>query len=235
MPKKPKPAPLPALKKPIDDGGYDPKFLGSAFNTPLPVLNAVQKKDLVKLKGGKSKIDYKYYSVVMCKSRRLAYFTAVNIDGTSWRDVGREGAFKNDPRLDASEDQVGKKLYGAMAGNFDQGHLVRREDPQWGKTDLIARKAGQNTFWFTNCTPQHKKLNQKIWAELEANILHTGADEQNLRINLFTGPVLAKTDGVFVKSVDGKDFQIPNLFWKVVVWTRKDKKMYAVGFLQSQE
>ena len=226
--------PIPKLKKPIDDGGYKENFLGSKFKIPFPELNDTQKTDLVRLPGGKSKIDYLHFSLIMCKSRRLAYFTAVNIDGTEWKSSKRFGDFQDDPRLKGNEEQLGRKLYDAAKSDFDRGHLVRREDPQWG-SEALSRKAGQNTFWFTNCSPQHKKLNQKIWAELEANILHTGADLQNLRISVFTGPVLAKNDGIFVTQVEDKDILIPNLFWKVVVWTKSNGKAFAVGFLQSQE
>jgi endonuclease G len=197
-------------------------------------LNSQQKQDLVKISGNKFRLDYLHYSLLMCKSRRLAYFTAVNIDGTQWKKAGRAGDFQPDPRIDREADQLGKKLYSAKKSDFDRGHLVRREDPQWG-TSTLSEKAGRNTFWFTNCSPQHKKLNQKIWAELEANILHKGADKQNLKINVFTGPVLAKNDGIFVTPVETRDIQIPNLFWKVVVWTKSDGKAYTVGFVQSQE
>jgi endonuclease G len=234
MAKATKTASSPSLKNPIDDGGYQADFLGSKFKIPFPELSDAHKQDLVKLPGGKSKIDYLHYSVVMCKSRRLAYFTAVNIDGTEWQNNPRVGVFQVDPRLDPTADQLGPKLYSAQKSDFDKGHLVRREDPEWG-TPAISIQAGKNTFWFPNCTPQHKLLNRMIWAELESNILHTGADEQNLRINLFTGPVLSPTDGVFVTPVEGKDILIPNLFWKVVVWTKSDGKAYAVGFIQSQE
>ena len=222
-----------ALLKPISDGGYKDAFLGAAFKIKLPVLNEQQKKDLVKFDKGKSRLDFIHYSAVMCKSRRLPFFTAVNIDGTLWQDNSRKGDFQDDPRIKTTE-QLGKKLYNAAKSDFDRGHLVRREDPEWGTPEL-SKQAGENTFWFTNCAPQHKDLNQRIWAELEANILHDGADEQNLKVAVFTGPVLAETDGVFVTKVDGEDIQIPNLFWKVVVWTKSNGKAYAVGFLMSQE
>jgi endonuclease G, mitochondrial len=169
----------------------------------------------------------------MCKSRRLPFFTAVNIDGNLWQDNSRKGDFQDDPRIE-STDQLGKKLYSAAKSDFDRGHMVRREDPEWG-TLTLSKQAGENTFWFTNCAPQHKDLNQKIWAELEANILHVGADAENLKVSVITGPVLSKTDGVFVTQVGGVDIQIPNLFWKVVVWTKSNGKAHAVGFLMSQE
>lgn len=222
-----------ALKKPVSDGGYKDAFLGQGFKIKLPVLSSDQKIDLVKYDGGKSKIDFIHYSSIMSKSRRLPLFTAVNIDGNQWQDNKRTGDWQDDPRI-AKEDQLGKKLYSAAKSDFDRGHMVRREDPEWG-TPAVSKQAGANTFWFPNCVPQHKDLNQKIWAELEANILHLGADQQNLKVNVLTGPVLAKTDGIFVTKVEGKEIQIPNLFWKIVVWTKSNGKAYAAGFLMSQE
>jgi endonuclease G len=222
-----------ALTKPLSDGGYKDTFLGTAFKIKFPVLNEQQKADLVKYDKGKFRLDFIHFTSIMSKSRKLSFFTAVNIDGSLWQDNSRKGDFQDDPRIKATE-QLGKKLYSAAKSDFDRGHLVRREDPEWGTSELSIQ-AGENTFWFTNCAPQHKDLNQKIWAELEANILHLGADEQNPKVTVLTGPVLAETDGIFVTKVAGEDIQIPNLFWKVVVWTKSNGKAYAVGFLMSQE
>jgi endonuclease G len=221
------------LLKPLSDGGYKDTFLGQNFKIKFPVLNEQQKADLVKYDKGKFRLDFIHFTSVMCKSRRLPFFTAVNIDGNLWQDNIRRGDFQDDPRIKATE-QLGKKLYNATKSDFDRGHMVRREDPEWGTPEL-SKQAGENTFWFTNCAPQHKDLNQKIWAELEANILHDGADDQNLKVNVLTGPVLAESDGIFVTKVDGEDIQIPNLFWKIVVWTKSNGKAHAVGFLMSQE
>ncbi len=222
-----------AFKKPLSDGGYKDTFLGQNFKIKFPVLNDQQKGDLVKFDGGKFRLDFIHFSSVMCKSRRLPFFTAVNIDGNEWQDNTRKGDFQDDPRIGSTE-QLGKKLYSAPKSDFDRGHMVRREDPEWG-TPALSKQAGENTFWFTNCAPQHKDLNRKIWGELEANILHLGADDQDLRVNVITGPVLTKTDGVFINKVNGEDIQIPNLFWKIVVWKKSTGKAHAVGFMMSQE
>ncbi len=213
--------------------GYVENFLGDNHKIKLPVLSASQKKDVVTFDGGNTKLDYIHYSVVMCKSRRFAYFTAVNIDGSQWQDNPRIDGWKNDTRIKADE-QWGSSLYTAKKSNFDKGHLVRREDPEWGEKNL-SLEAGKKTFYFPNCTPQHSDLNKKIWAELEAAILHNGADENNLKATVFTGPVLTKTDGTFVTKVKSTEVKIPNLFWKIVVWTKSNGKAYAVGFIMSQE
>jgi len=211
--------------------GYRNNFLGSKNPVKLPLLNPRQKKDLVKYGGKKYILDYIHYSLVMSKTRRFAYFSAVNIDGAKWRDNPRKGRWKPDTRI---EEQHGDELYSAKKSDFDRGHLVKREDPEWGES-TVAIEAGKNTFRYTNCVPQHKRLNQEIWEELENNILHKGAIGKKHKISVFTGPVLSDNDGVFVTKVEGKEVKIPNLFWKIVTWVKADGKVYAVGFVQSQE
>jgi endonuclease G, mitochondrial len=213
--------------------GYKYSFLGKGHSLKLPVLSSKQKQDLV-LSGNKKHIlDYIHYSVVMSRKRRFAYFTAVNIDGSKWCDNPRKGNWNKDKRIDKRE-QYGRELYGAAMSNFEQGHLVRREDPEWGD-NITATDAGKNTFWYPNCVPQHKDLNKAIWAELENNILHKGAIGNQMKISVFTGPVLSDNDGVFVTRVEDQEVKIPGLFWKIVTWVKEDGKAYAVGFVQSQE
>ena len=74
--------------------GYDPNFLG-AVAVPLPQLSAAQKRVAAKNKERRSGDDphqlrYQHFSVYMNGARRLAFFTATNIDGTRPRDVDRK-------------------------------------------------------------------------------------------------------------------------------------------------
>ncbi len=211
--------------------GYRRTFLGSKNPVKLPVLNTSQRKDLVKYGGNKYILDYIHYSVVMSKIRRFAYFSAVNIDGKKWVDNDRSGTWKRDSRI---KEQFGRELYNADRSDFDKGHLVKREDPEWGDK-TTALNAGENTFIYTNCVPQHRKLNQNIWEELENNVLHKGAVSNKLKISVFTGPVLSENDGIFITRVNNEEVKIPNLFWKIIIWVKSDGKTYAVGFVQSQE
>lgn len=213
--------------------GYKSSFLGAGNRIRLPVLNKYQKKDLVRYDGDNYILDYIHYSLVMSKKRRFAYYTAVNIDGSKWVDNDRKGSWKKELRI-TGQEQFDEDLYNAKANDFDRGHLVKREDPEWGDSQL-ALKAGEGTFIYTNCVPQHRKLNQEIWEELENNVLHKGAINNRLKISVFTGPVLSENDGIFVKRVENQEVQIPGLFWKIIVWVKKDGKSYAVGFVQSQQ
>ncbi|MDQ0382209.1 DNA/RNA non-specific endonuclease [Amycolatopsis thermophila] len=214
-----------------DRGGYDPDFL-AGHRIPLPALSP----DLVPLAAvnrqaaaePKYVLPYHHFSVVLNKQRRLAFFTAVNIDGTTSAKLRREtDNWSFDPRV-PQEEQTGEEVY---ADNpLDRGHLVRRLDPAWGATREVAKSANDDTFHFTNCTPQHEDFNQNktTWAGLEDYVLEN-ADNRDLRVNVYTGPVLAADDDQY------RGVRLPRQFFKVVAMVRWDGSLSATGYLLSQE
>lgn len=212
--------------------GYNPDFLGTGNSrVPLPRLSDEMKAKAAvnQQANGNNKfvLPYHHFSVVVNKERRLAYFTAVNIDGNlSYRIKREPDKWFFDPRLDR-EEQTGNEVY---ANNpLDRGHLVRRLDPAWGEDKQVAKTANDDTFHFTNCTPQHHDFNagQTLWVGLEDYILDN-ADAQNLRVTVFTGPVLDDDDPEY------RGIQLPRQYWKVVVMVRDDGKLSATAYLLSQ-
>ena len=200
--------------------GYDRAFLGG-IPLPLPSLTGAAARDTVKFTGPNGKTDelrYHHFSVVMSKSRRFARLTAVNIDG------GQSIEF--DPRID-KKFQVGNALY--AKNPFDRGHLVRRLDPVWGVSQ-VASFANGDTFHFTNCSPQHEDFNRspQVWAGIENYILDN-ADSHDLRVTVFTAPVLRSTDPQF------QDIKVPLQFWKVVAFRRTNGALASSAYLLSQE
>jgi endonuclease G len=173
-------------------------------------------------------LPYHHYSVVMNKERGLAYFTAVNIDGRITHRIKRDpDKWIYDPRIERDE-QVGNEVY---ANNpLDRGHLVRRLDPAWGKSEEIAKIANDDTFHFTNCSPQHADFNQNktTWAGLEDYVLNN-ADSEDLKVTVFSGPVLNDDDTPY------KGVKLPKQFWKVVVMVKENGKLSATAYLLSQE
>jgi endonuclease G, mitochondrial len=216
-----------------DRRGYDADFLGSgADSVALPTLP----EELLAKAATNSRASaeprhvfpYHHYSVVMNKERRLAFFTAVNIDGNLSLRLKREpDRWFLDPRLPGT-DQTGEEVY--RDNDLDRGHLVRRLDPAWGRSKDLAKIANDDTFHFTNCTPQHKNFNQNktTWAGLEDYILEN-ADNRDLKVSVFTGPVLAPDDDVY------RGVMLPRQFWKVVVMAKQSGGLSATGYLLSQE
>jgi endonuclease G, mitochondrial len=161
--------------------GYQPNFIGAGkLTVPLPKIPASLRSKIATLTGKPKQSELKYfnYSVVMNKARKLAFFSVVNIDANEQQDVGkREGdTWFADPRIDA-KFQIDNAFYGKQstfeaartANPFDRGHLVRRLDATWGATVAAAKEHGDDSFHFTNCSPQFWTFNQsqKLWAGLE--------------------------------------------------------------------
>ncbi len=203
--------------------GYETDFLGP--DVALPALSAEQLADAApRLDGRGHVLEYVHFSVVMCRSRRLAYFTAVNIDGRKMKTIKRgRDMWYFDPRL-RRDHQAGPELY--ERNDLDMGHLVRRTDPVWGRP---AATANEDTFHFTNCAPQHKSLNRRTWLGLEDYILNN-ADNHDLKVSVFTGPVFRADDMTYRGQ-----YQLPAEFWKVVVMRRADRTLSATAYLQTQK
>ncbi|MCK1713031.1 MULTISPECIES: DNA/RNA non-specific endonuclease [unclassified Bradyrhizobium] len=236
--------------------GYKANFLGSGkFSVALPKIPASLKSRVAMLKGRskQSELNYFNYSVVMNKERRLAFFSCVNIDGGKQQDVGkREGdSWLRDPRID-DDAQIGDEFYRKQAtfeadrskNPFDRGHLVRRLDATWGDTVAEAKQHGDDSFHFTNCSPQFFSFNQgkQLWAGLEdytRDVLLDG-EEKGIVMNgpVFDGP---DADGSDLPNPAGRPHtdpsfggvQIPKYFWKILV-RRDDGGLKAAAFLMSQ-
>lgn len=202
--------------------GYDTKFLGDNYELPHPTFRSDIEQDIAHLKDGSNVLHYTHFSIVMSKSRRLAFYTVVNIDGNQLKKIGRNDKWYLDPRIEI-EYQCGPELY--LNNPLDRGHLVRRSDPIWGDA---AKKANKDTFHFTNCAPQHSNLNQKIWLDLEDYILDN-AENWDLKVTVFTGPVFKGDDMIY------RGVQIPEEFWKIAIIVKKDGNLSATAYMQTQK
>ncbi|HIH74497.1 MAG TPA: hypothetical protein HA306_04475, partial [Methanosarcina sp.] len=204
--------------------GYNPGFLGPLQYLPLPRLADNLRSRVAKLKDGSEVLTYLHFSIVMNADRRLAFYTAVNIDGKHLKSIKRtRDKWYFDPRLD-QKYQAGPELY--AANPLDRGHLVRRLDPCWGPD---ANEAGEDTFHFTNCSPQHERLNQRDWLEVEDYVLKT-ADNANEQISVFTGPVFREDDMIY-----RDESLLPADFWKVVAFVNKNGNLSATAYLRTQK
>ena len=203
--------------------GYDPSFLEK--EVPRPTISDTLTDDIVKLKNSNNEeLKYTNFSVVMSKSRGLAFYTAVNIDGSKLEPLDRNNdVWYYDPRID-KEFQYGPELY--FNNDLDRGHLVRRLDPVWGPK---FKDANEDTFHFSNCSPQHKNLNQRTWLGLEDYILRN-TDVHDLKVNVFTGPVFNENDLIY----RGK-YLVPSEFWKVVTIIKNDGSTSSTAYLQTQK
>lgn len=196
--------------------GYDEKFI-SNYKIHLPRLGNNTLKDSLE-KG--NVFDYIHFSLVMNRIRRLAVYTAHNIDGKNLVSIPRKGKWRIDDRV--GEYQIGNEAY--RSNPWDRGHLVRRTAVAWGD---LASRACSDTFYYTNAAPQHENFNQDEWLELENWLLHK-ADQTKCRLCVFTGPVFGTNDQEY------RDILIPAAFWKTIVLEKPNGGLSVVAFLMKQ-
>jgi endonuclease G, mitochondrial len=211
--------------------GFDANFLG--FDAPLPTLMPGV-RDLVLPAGDGIELKYYHYSVIMNAQRKLAFVSAVNFDAGAPFQLARVGKDRwfFDPRVDQNE-QLGNELY---ADNpLDRGHLTRRADAAWGDTEKAAQLANDDTFHWTNCSPQHEIFNQStkanqrgllLWGTLEN---HVSEQAHGGKLSIFNGPIFRSNDRVH------RGVPIPREFYKVIVFAKEPGKPGAVAFVLSQQ
>jgi endonuclease G len=215
--------------------GYDPMFLG--FEVPLPALRPAIRPKAERLTNATGPNDYvlKYhhYSAIMNGERRLAFVSAVNYAPIAPVHYRRTVADKwfFDPRVD-DDAQAGEEFYANPL--VDRGHLVARRDAAWGQTEEEAKRANDDTFHWTNCSPQHEVFNQSglatskglhLWGNIENHIAAQGRE----RLSIFNGPVFRTAD----KRHRG--LKVPRQFWKVVVFKDDAGDPEALAFVLSQQ
>jgi endonuclease G, mitochondrial len=229
--------------------GYRSDFLPQT-SIPLPQPDAALAKQIAPLLAAQDDVkqqavagllQYEHFSLKLHKTRRVAIFTATNIDGDTYLNVdratGRVSAAQEadswikDPRI-AEHFYLGQDFYSSTSRYFDRGHLTRRSDPTWG-TPQAAERANADTFHFTNAAPQHFRFNQsaRFWQGVERYILETGINQAGpaARLCVFQGPLYDDSIDLWIDD----EIQIPSSFWKVVVW-RGAEKLKSVGLVVDQ-
>ncbi len=184
--------------------GYQTNFLDKKVDLPTPGKSHT----VLKTKFPNEALPYTHFSIVMSEPRRLAIFTAENINGGLKIKLKRKDGWGYDPRISKTAQVGHKEFYGPEP--FDKGHMVRRENPGWGETEKEASLGEDDTFVYPNAIPQMPQLNQQTWLSLENYVLDN-AKTEGFKICVFTGPVFRQDDPAYSKV------PVPIDFWKVVV------------------
>lgn len=196
-----------------------------------PALEAVATRLLSPAGRNEYVRHYHNYSVVMHRERRFALYSAANVDfGQRYCKLsGRHDTWREDPRIPQAA-QISVFFY--ANNRFDRGHLTRREDLEFGPTRLAALQSANDTCHWTNCTPQHAKVNQgkSLWQGLE-NYLLDDLRRDEFKVCIMTGPVLSEDDPVWEHF---KEIQYPVKFWKVVSAVNANGNLFSTAYLLDQ-
>lgn len=214
--------------------GYDPDFLdGHAMPWPkLPKDQFTLAEPSDATSDRPNELRYTHFSVLFCTDRKSPVVTAVNIDGEKSKQLKRENdRWFYDLRI-PRDAQIGQEAYADPA--IDRGHMVRREDPNWGTAQQVAQ-ANLDTFHYTNSALQHSELNRSraTWQGLENYILDSARTE-GFKACVLTGPVFTDDDPPLAEA----SVPVPLEFWKVVAMLAPGSagkfKLHATAYLLSQ-
>lgn len=131
----------------------------------------------------------------------------------------------NGPYHRSNNFEIDPLVKGGSASNedyshtgYDRGHLAPAGDFSWSNTAM------QESFYYSNMTPQDPSFNRGKWKELEKQV-RLWAEEYHT-VTVFTGPVLTNT----TNSIGPDKVIVPKLFYKVIL-TYINEKPQVIGFL----
>ena len=155
------------------------------------------------------------YSFLYDKTYKAALWVAYATSNSGdFKDnsVGRNDAWAYDPAIDQSWQPNLSGAYSSSNGrSYDRGHQVASNDRQ------TTVEQNQQTFYYTNMTPQYSSLNQGQWVELEKKVQGvatktTGSDT----LYVVTGPLF---EGKLESATDKSEVSCPapSGYWKCLM------------------
>lgn len=213
--------------------GYDPNFLDTNIILPVPSFAPSLAGDVLHspLLAHEIFADYVNYSIITHRVKRSPMIACLNIDQNQFKNVPRSRDWNIDTRIGA-EFQLDNDYY--RRNPWDRGHLARRASLAWGETTREAKRASDETFYYSNAALQHENFNQDEWLALENWVFDLNLDS-NGKITVFTGPVY----GEFSRTITppGRETAlIPSGFFKVVCFVNRETQQLDVrAFLMFQD
>ncbi len=172
-------------------------------------------------------IETNTFSVEYDKSKKHARWVAFKFYNTTGeKNIGRSPEpFAPDPELAPSEQReqadFGRKGY-------DRGHLCASADR------LYNQKANEQTFYYTNMSPQKNAFNVGIWRDLEALVQNWGRNN-SLRDTLYVVKGAALNKPEYIKEYIGGDKSKPvPKYYFMALLNKKGEGFKAIAFWLDQ-
>lgn len=155
------------------------------------------------------------YSFLWDRDNLVSHWVAYPLNSSLIGNGSRTDEWDYDPLVPREEQPV---LFKAYKGGYDRGH-------QLPSADRLSRAANEQTFYFTNMTPQlGSRFNQSIWENLEGKVRNWARAADTLYV--VTGCVLDHTLGVAYDN-NGKAVTVPGGYFKALL---RYKQSSSVGF-----
>ena len=149
---------------------------------------------------------YRNYSIGWSSPNRLSLWVAYPLCGFyTAKKVGRQDLWNYDPAVPVSQQA---NLTHSYAGSYDRGHQLPSADR------LLCREANEQTFYFTNMTPQSSGLNQGLWQKIEGTV--NGWSSRCDTLYVITGCVM-QGSSLSTNDASGNSCPVPSAYYKAVL------------------
>ena len=194
-------------------------------------------KYLVTMRGQLNGKDVRNYSILYDPDRYAALWTAY-VYSEAYHGSGTGNGWTVNMQIPAGLQTSVKSPYPTVDGvTYDRGHQIPNADRN-------ANNSLQNqTYYWTNSTPQHSSFNQGIWNNLENQVRSIAAATDSVYV--VTGPVYQTVGGSETvrtfknTSNDDKVLPIPNYYFKVLLKVKRSggsiTSASAIGFWFTHE
>lgn len=159
--------------------------------------------------------NYRNYSFTYDPAHLVAPWVAYPLcDLYTKKTVARTDNWRPDPFVTVQAN------YQSSPTGYDRGHQIASADRQ------ASTSMNEQTFYFTNITPQLSGLNQGIWANLEEKVRDWSASKNGTdTLYVVTGCVV-NDQCLTVTDHNGKPVSIPSGYYKALLRKAKDSGNY---------
>lgn len=152
-----------------------------------------------------------------CNLRHAKWVAFSFYDATARLGSGRTNAWDDDPGIPEEYRSSRSDFYG-----YDRGHICASYDRQYSK------EANEQTFYYSNMSPQMGNFNQKIWVKLEQKVQNWGRSNTFRNILYVVKGGTIRADQV-LEYTGTHNIPVPKYYWMTLV-ARKNNTYKAIAF-----
>ncbi len=162
------------------------------------------------MRSGESGATYRARNYTMCfdRTKFAAWWVAYPLH-VSYTGSGRVETWAYDPKIAGEWQADLSRSY--VSPTYDRGHQIPNADRS-GNTVMQ-----EQTFYFSNMTPQNAELNQRPWAALEKAARDNWMCSDTLYV--VTGAWWSPSDRLTTPDRNGKQCPVPTSYFKVFLRT----------------
>lgn len=165
------------------------------------------------------------YSMEYDRSKKHARWVAFTFfDLTSQVNTDRTDAWNDDPSIPLEYRSTRSDFSG-----YDRGHICASADRVYSK------EANEQTFYYSNMSPQYGTFNQNIWADLETKVRDWGRNN-SFRDTLYVakGGTIDREDQILTYTTKGPNHLPVPKYYYMALLCKKGDRFKAIAFCLDQ-